>query len=108
MNRGKFRIRLTRAVSARGGYQPPKILSEQHMEISEEARRAKVCGSVLASRVVGTDNTPSDLKVERSLGYGSDENAPRAVRRWRFQPATKYGEPVAASVGVEVVFTFRL
>jgi len=40
--------------------------------------------------------------VERSLGYGLDENAVRAVRTWRFQPATKDGQPVAVTVHTKV------
>lgn len=92
------------AAARPGAYQAPKILSEQHVEVSEEARRAKVCGSVMVSLVVGTDGIPSDVKVERSLGYGLDENAVRAVRMWRFQPATKYGMPVAAPISVKVDF----
>ncbi len=82
--------------------QAPKILSQQSAELSEEARRAKVCGTVLLNLIVGPDGTPTNVKVERSLGYGLDENAVRAVRTWRFQPGTKDGQPVAVSAQVEV------
>lgn len=85
-------------------YQPPKILSQPAAAVSEEARSAKVCGSVLVNFVIGLDGTPNNVKVERSLGYGLDENAVRAVRAWRFQPATKEGQPVAVPSNAEVNF----
>lgn len=85
-------------------FQAPKILSQQSAEVSEEARRAKVCGTVLLNLIVGPDGIPTNVKVERSLGYGLDENAVRAVRTWRFQPGTKNGQPVAVSAQVEVKY----
>jgi TonB family protein len=81
---------------------PPKIVSKQEAEYSEEARRAKICGTVLLNLVVEPDGTPNNVNVERALGYGLDENALRAVRTWRFQPGMKDGQPVAVSAHVEV------
>jgi protein TonB len=37
---------------------------------------------------------------------GLDEKALAAVSKWRFQPATLHGQPVAVQINVEV--TFRL
>jgi TonB family protein len=56
--------------------------------------------------IVGADGIPRDIKVSRSLGMGLDEKAIEAVHKWRFQPATKHGVPVA--VQINVVLDFKL
>jgi TonB family protein len=50
---------------------------------------------------------PRNLKVQRALGKGLDENALAAVQQWRFQPATKDGNPVAVFLTAEVSFRLR-
>jgi TonB family protein len=37
---------------------------------------------------------------------GLDEQAVQGVKAWRFEPATRNGEPVAVAVYVEVAFNF--
>jgi protein TonB len=44
------------------------------------------------------------MKVVRGLRSDLDKKAIEAVSRWRFTPAVKDGNPVPASVTVEVVF----
>jgi TonB family protein len=45
-----------------------------------------------------------NVRVIRSLGYGLDERAIEAVRKWRFKPALKDGEPVQVGSTFEVAF----
>jgi len=47
---------------------------------------------------------PTELNVERGVGWGLDEKALQAVSQYRFQPATKDGKPVPAKINVEVMF----
>jgi TonB family protein len=54
--------------------------------------------------VVDANGLPQNIKVQRALGMGLDEEAVKAVKRWRFQPATKDGEPVPVMINVEVNF----
>ena len=108
MNRGKFRIRLARAASARRRVPAAKdFVRTAHGDFRGGPPRQSLRKR---SRKPGRRDGQYSKRFERegSLGLGSDENAVRAGRSWRFQPATKYGEPVAASVGVEVLFTFNL
>ena len=86
---------------------PPKALHWEEARFSDEARRNRIEGTVLISVLVGKDGLPSDLKVVRGLGYGLDENALAAVARYRFQPATKDGVPVATRIPVEISFRLR-
>ena len=87
-----------------GGVSAPRTLYAPDPEYSEEARRAKVQGSVLLALIVGPDGNPHDLRLMRSLGMGLDEKALEAVRTWRFEPARKDGVPVAVQISVEVNF----
>jgi protein TonB len=54
--------------------------------------------------VVDAQGHPRNIHVARSLGLGLDEKAVEAVRKWKFEPGTKDGQPVAVQVNVEVNF----
>jgi len=87
-----------------GGVSAPRAVWDPEPEYSEEARKAKYQGVVMLQIIVGADGRPKDVRVARSLGFGLDERAIEAVRQWRFEPATKDGQPVAVLVNVEVNF----
>jgi TonB family protein len=82
----------------------PILVFRQEPEYSEEARAAKLQGTVLVSLVVGEDGQPRNVRVRKSLGLGLDENAVEAVSRWRFRAGTKDGQPVAVESSIEVDF----
>ena len=54
--------------------------------------------------VVGVDGRAHDITVARSLGHGLDEQAVKAVQKWRFEPAKRKGKPVPVQINVEVKF----
>ncbi len=54
--------------------------------------------------VIGTDGKPRDLKVARTVNNIFDNAALEAVKRWTFQPASCFGQPVAVQINVEVSF----
>jgi protein TonB len=54
--------------------------------------------------VVGTDGKAHRIRLLRALGMGLDEIALSTVRTWRFQPATRNGQPVAVEMNIEVAF----
>jgi protein TonB len=87
-----------------GGVSAPRAIYDPDPEYSEEARHAKFQGAVLLWVIVGPDGRPRDIRVQRSLGMGLDEKAIEAVRRWKFEPSTKDGHPVAVQVNIEVSF----
>lgn len=74
---------------------------------STDAMRARVQGEVLVQCVVQLDGTVSDLRVVRSLGFGLDEEAIKAARQWRFQPGTRFGQPVKVEVLIGLSFSLR-
>jgi TonB family protein len=84
--------------------QAPFVVAKAKPEYTEEARLAKLEGSVLLSLVVGADGHPRDIQVARPLGLGLDESAVENLRAWQFRPGTKNGTPVDVLVNEEVFF----
>lgn len=60
--------------------------------------------SVILGVFVGTEGQPLSIMVARAAGYGLDEAAIEEVKEWRWRPATKDGQPVAAQTTVQVNF----
>ena len=73
---------------ARPIYSPPA-------QYSDSTRKAKIRGDVLLEAVIASDGTVREARVLRPLHPDLDANALRALKTWRFEPATKDGNPVA-------------
>ena len=91
------------------GIENPRLVREVKPRYTAEAMRAKVQGSVWLEVVVRPDGTVGDITVAKSLDtvFGLDEEAIRAAQQWRFAPGTRFGEPVAVLVSIELSFTLR-
>ncbi|MDE0102688.1 MAG: TonB family protein [Bryobacterales bacterium] len=89
-----------------GGVTSPRLLSKVAPEYSEEARRAKLQGTVMLAVEVWEDGIAHNIRVVRSLGLGLDEKAVEAVRKWRFLPGKKDGKPVRVAAQIQVSFRF--
>jgi TonB family protein len=87
------------------GVTPPVILHQVDPEYSEEARRAQLQGVCLITIIVDVNGNPQDPMVVKPLGLGLDEEALKAVKRFRFKPAMKDGKtPVPVQITVAVNF----
>jgi TonB family protein len=76
-------------------------------EYTEQARRAKLNGTVELKVIVGVDGKAHNIEIVKALGNSLDEKAVNAVQSWRFKPAAgPNGDPVPVVVPIEV--TFRL
>ena len=65
-------------------------------------------GKVLLLVTVRADGVVSEVTVKRPSRYtGFNSAAKKAVRSWRFAPATKDGEPVQSEFDLEVVFEIK-
>jgi periplasmic protein TonB len=82
----------------------PVALSRKDPEYSEEARKAKLQGTVELSIEISASGQVTNMRVLRSLGLGLDERAMDAVRQWKFRAGTVDGRPVATRAVVEVNF----
>ena len=87
----------------------PRVLREVKPQYTADAMRAKVQGTVLLACVVRADGTVGQVRVIRSLDptFGLDQQAIAAVKFWRFVPGTRFGEPVAVQITIELTFTIR-
>jgi len=87
----------------------PRILREVKPQYTADAMRAKVQGTVLLECVVLADGSVGRVDVVKSLDptFGLDQEAVKAAKQWRFQPGTRFGEPVAVLVTIELTFTLR-
>jgi TonB family protein len=57
------------------------------------------------SAVIWTDGHPCSIRIIRSFDPNYfDPEATRALKQWRFRPATLGGTPVAVNVTVEMEF----
>ena len=74
-------------------------------EYTEEARKAKVQGTVTLRVLVGTDGRASQIRLMSGIGLGLDERAVETIRHWKFIPARDAAKrTVATWVTVETVF----
>jgi len=95
---GQGSVQETRRISA------PVPIHRAEPEYTQEARNAKIEGSVLIKCVIDENGIPTDPIVERSLEKGLDEKAVEAVKKWRFKPGLKDGKPVPANVSIQINF----
>jgi TonB family protein len=101
---GARAVTSTTASRVGNGVTPPSLVSKMEPAYSEDARAAKLQGTVLLKIVVDVDGLAKDITVVNSLGYGLDEKAVEAVTRWKFNPGTMNGVPVPVMAQIEVNF----
>jgi len=87
-----------------GDVTSPRVLYRVDPAYTEEARSAKLSGTVMLNMVIGTDGLAHDISVAKSLDPGLDRKAAEAVEQWHFAPGTLGGEPVAVHAVIEVNF----
>jgi TonB family protein len=86
------------------GTKVPKATFTPEPDFSERARKAKFQGTVILTIVVDKVGHVSRVSLVRSLGMGLDQAAMERVKQWRFEPATRNGQPVAVVMNIEVSF----
>lgn len=84
----------------------PSVASEVKIPYPDEARRAGIEGTVTLSITIDAEGKVTNVKVISGPGYGLNEAARDAIRRFRFKPAIKGGEPV--STEMKYSYTFLL
>jgi TonB family protein len=95
------------------GVSAPQLIYAPDPEFTDKARRKKLGGMLVVSLTVDAAGKPQDVRVTRSLAegvskklrpiaLGMDENAVKAVKEYRFEPAQFQGKPVPVETSVEV------
>ena len=91
------------------GVAMPSVISEVKPSYTADAMRQKIQGVVMVEAIVMPDGGVGQVTVVRSLDptFGLDQEAVKAVRRWRFRPGTRQGQAVPVLVEIELTFTLR-
>jgi TonB family protein len=83
---------------------PPVLISRQQPEYTTEARQLKIEGDVVLRVTITTRGEMLVQTVVRGLGHGLDEAAVRSAPSYKFQPATKDGQPVEFTTNIIIKF----
>lgn len=84
---------------------PPRVIrTGPKPGYSDEARAAKVGGTVQLSLTVTESGEPREIRLIRPLGMGLDDAACDALRQYLFQPARRSGSPVKLNIIIETTF----
>jgi TonB family protein len=85
-------------------YGSPKLKFSVEPEFSEEARKQKISGGVVAEIYVDNTGHVGDVWIGRGAGLGLDEKAVAAARQYVFEPAMYKGRPVGTELAIEINF----
>jgi TonB family protein len=104
-----------------GTVSAPVLMYEVEPKFSEDARKAKVAGTVLVSLIVDPSGLPQNVHVVRGIEIGPDgkpnptltdearaaaatldQNAVDAVNKYKFKPAMEDGKPVPVLLNIEI------
>ena len=83
---------------------PPVLVSHRQPEYTAEARQLKIEGDVVLRVTITTRGEMLVQTVVRGLGHGLDEAAVRSAPTYKFQPATKDGQPVEFTTNIIIKF----
>ena len=84
----------------------PVAISRVAPTYPREALRRGIRGTVRIQATIATDGSVERMELAQSSGDRYlDRAAMEAVRRWRFTPAMRNGQPVSAAVVIPVDFS---
>jgi TonB family protein len=86
------------------GVTAPKLETKIEPEYTDEARAAKLQGTVILRVEIDSDGVPRNIAITQGLGLGLDEKAVDATTQWRFKAGTLNGQPVPIMAQIEVNF----
>lgn len=84
--------------------QNPRVLRKVNPEYPEAAKRANREAVVTVEFTVDVNGRATDIKVVKPKGFGFDEAAIEAIKKWRFTPAQKDGVSVPKRVRQPIRF----
>jgi TonB family protein len=88
--------------SRRGVY--PRRVYTPDPEYDDKARKKKIQGTVVLSTIVTKEGATADIRLMRTLTPGLDQQAIKAVSRWKFEPVVQDGKACPMKINVEVQF----
>lgn len=92
-------------VRAQGDSTPPKALAQPVPPYPAGLKEQRVVGSASVRFLIDAQGDVQEVQVQTASRDEFGRAAAAGVARWKYQPATKAGQPVALRVGVVVEFT---
>ena len=89
------------------GVTSPTVVDQSLPSYTVDAMLAGIQGILRLQCVVNEDGTVREIRVVQPLFPSLDEEAVEKVKRWRFRPGTKDGQPVAVLLEIEHAFALR-
>ncbi len=87
-----------------GGKELLKKFFSENLEYPKEALENKIEGDIVISYKVNSKGEVVEPKIEKSLGYGCDEEAIRLVRLLKYQAVTNRGVKVKTKNRMKIPF----
>lgn len=87
---------------------PPVAIRTAEAQMPDKARRQQLDGFCIVGLVVGENGLPQNTHIVRCTDSIFAENSLKAVKNYRFQPATSFqdNKPVLFRLSVEINFRF--
>ena len=89
------------------GITPPVKLVFPQPRYTEEARQARIQGTVILQAVIDREGGVGEVQVIKGLPLGLDQSAIDTVQGWKFKPALKGDEPVAVYLNLMINFSLQ-
>ncbi|MFU8802358.1 MAG: TonB family protein [Bradymonadaceae bacterium] len=86
----------------------PKLISEVQAEYTDRAIESRIEGRVVLQIQIDAEGKVTRVEVLEGVGYGLDEAAADAARRFVFEPAEINGQPAAVVLSFSVNFTLPI
>ena len=89
----------------KGPSRPPKVINWTDPPYPDHARQQGIEGTVVLRLIVSEEGLPGNIMVGRSSGHAAlDQAAIAHVRKARFSPGLKEGQPVPMTISFRVKF----
>lgn len=91
------------------GVTEPRLVREVKPKYPKRARKKGVKGNVILQAIIQENGSVRDVEVLRcnQEKFGFEEAAIAAVKKWRYEPATRNGVPVDVYFAVFVEFKYK-
>ncbi len=86
---------------------PPKVKKKVDPIYPQNAKRAEKEGTVKLQATIGTDGIPKNIVALTNLGFGFENAAISALKKWRFIPGKKKGKDAEMTIILPIVFEFK-
>ena len=95
------------AAIAQSHTEPPVPVRTVPPEFPYDLRRAGVSGVVMVNCRIDETGAVQDMKVTKSSNQAFEEPALDALKKWKFKPAKREGNPVSVRVTIPIRFALN-